>query len=106
MPTSDEDLQKLQKDVDSLRVKIEDERAKKAQAERELANDVTAAHLVAEKTRLEAELAVLKTENKKTNLTDGVAAPIAAATEDQKRAEAQLEAAQATPAKADTGSDK
>lgn len=91
-PTSNEDVASLQDDVQKLRDKLAVEEGKRAEREQALANDVTAANLRAEKARLEAALADAKATNTAAAVKAGVAAPIEAAKEDQKRAEAQRDA--------------
>lgn len=91
-PTSDEDLQKLQNDVDTLRERVAAEEAKRVERERLAANDVTAAHLNAEKARLEAQLASAKEAGKAAAVKEGLSGPLEAAKEDQKRAESQRDA--------------
>lgn len=89
MPTSDEDLQKMQDEVQKLRDKVAAERDTAARRTRELDNDVTAANLQAEKARLEAELAVAKDSNKVSNVKAGAAGPLGAAQDQLSLAQAQ-----------------
>jgi len=60
MPTSNEDLQKLRDEVESLRGEVKDAEAERQRGERELANDVTKANLEREREALKARLATAK----------------------------------------------
>lgn len=74
MPTSDEDLQKLQEDTAKLRGQVKAERAKKLEHEQSLSNDITAGVLKEEQVRLQAQLAELKATSSASAVKDGAAA--------------------------------
>lgn len=93
MPTSDEDLQKRAEQVQKLREQVADEEAKRTDRERALANDITMAQLDAEAAQLEARLQVAKNAGKVSEVKSGAQAPLDAAKEQMRVAQAQLEAA-------------
>lgn len=98
MPTSDEDLQKLQDRAAKLREQVATEEQKRVQRERELSNDVTAAQLQAEITRLETRLDASKDANKVSEVKSGAAAPLEAAKTEMQRA-VEVQKAQAAASK-------
>lgn len=79
MPTSDEDLQKLQEEVQQLRDKVAAEEAEAANRVRQLDNDIAAAQLTAERTRLQSQLSQAKEASKASNIKSGAGAPLEAA---------------------------
>lgn len=103
MPTSDEDLQSLQDEVQKLRDQVAAEDAKAAERVRQTDNDIAAAQLNAERTRLQAQLAQAKEASKASNIKSGAGAPLAAARADMALAVEQAkqqEALRAADAKA------
>lgn len=95
MPTSDKDLQKLQDETQALRDKLATARFELERSSRETNNDIAAAQLTAEKTRLQAELDSLPTGKKAVSdaVARGTAGPLSSA-----RAEMELAVAQAKEA--------
>lgn len=109
MPTSDEDLQSLQDEVQKLRDAVAAEDAKAADRVRQTDNDIAAAQLSAERTRLQAQLAQAKEASKASNIKAGAGAPLAAARADMALAVEQAkqqEALRAADAKAAKNSSK
>lgn len=107
MPTSDEDLQSLQEEVQQLRDKVAAEDAKAAERVRQADNDIAAAQLTAERTRLQGQLAQAKEASKASNIKAGAGAPLAAARADMALAVEQAkqqEALRAADEKAAKGS--
>lgn len=92
MTTSDEDLQKKRENVEKLRQQVADATLKREAAERSAVNDVMAAELDAEAARLEAQLVEAKQGSTKTAVSEGTAAPLAAAKETMEQAVAQQKA--------------
>lgn len=82
MPTSDEDLQKMREEVQKLRDEVAAEDTKAAERIRQSDNDIAAAQLSAERTRLQAQLAATKEATKASNIKAGAGAPLAAARAD------------------------
>lgn len=111
MPTSDEDLQKLQVEVQKLRDDVAAQEAAAATRARESDNDIAAAQLTAERTRLQAQLAAAKDAAKATNIKSGASAPLAAAKADmqlaleQTKQQEALRAAEAKAASKKSGTD-
>jgi Asp-tRNA(Asn)/Glu-tRNA(Gln) amidotransferase A subunit family amidase len=95
MPTSDEDLQKLQESVEKKRQELAAATALREERERALVNDETAARLRAEEARLDVELIAVKESAKAANVKTGAGAPLEAAKADMERAVAAQKAAEA-----------
>lgn len=93
-PTSDEDLQKVQAEVQKLRDQVAAEERKAADRARGLDNDIAAADLAAEKMRLETRLAAAKESGKASAVKAGASAPLAAAKQQMELAIAQAKAAE------------
>ena len=107
MPTSDEDLQKMQEEVQQLRDKVAAESAANSTRQREADNDIAAAQLTAERTRLQSQLAAAKEASKASNIKAGAGAPLAAAKADMQLAMQQAKEAEALRANdSKTGSKK
>lgn len=92
MPTSDEDLQTLQDDVQKLRDQVAAEDAKAAARARGIDNDIAAAQLTAEKVRLETQLAQSKEAAKVGSVKAGASAPLQSAQQLMELAVAQQKA--------------
>ena len=93
MATSDEELQAKADKIQKLREQIAAEEAKRLEREAAVANDITAAQLDAEATRLQAQLEAAKNANKANAVKDGAANVLEAAKADLKTAAAAASAA-------------
>lgn len=89
MPTSDEELQQLQKEVEKKREKLATADLQRTSREAELSNDIVAANLRAESARLDAALAESTRLAKVSEVKQGAEGPLAAAKADMDRALAQ-----------------
>lgn len=87
MATDDKELQKLESDILTLRERVATEEDKRLNREVSASNDIRKAELLAEKARLEGQLAQAKEANKVGAVKEGAAAPLEAAVADQKHAE-------------------
>lgn len=74
MPTSNEELKKMQNEVQHLREQIANERSKKFDNELNLSNEITANALKEEQSRLQAELAALKGTSSAKSVRESAAA--------------------------------
>jgi hypothetical protein len=94
MPITDEELDQKRQRVEELRSQVAQEEARRVANESALVNEVTAAQLDAETTRLEAQLEVAKRANKN-NEDSGSPSVLDAIKAEQAQADASLEAEQA-----------
>jgi len=92
MATDDKELHTLEDQVTKLRERVEAERAKREEREAGAVGDIRKAELLAEKARLEAQLAQEQASNKVSAVKEGANAPLEAAVADQKHAEAARDA--------------
>lgn len=91
---SDKDLQSLEDQVNKLRDRVAAEESKREAAEASAVNTIRQQELLAEKARLEAQLATAQAANKKSAIKEGVDAPLGQAVEDREHAEAARDAVQ------------
>jgi colicin import membrane protein len=93
--TTDEELDQKRQHVQKLRDQVAQEEAKRISREADLVNDIAAAQLDAEATRLEAQLAEAKRQNKVTDVKEGASTVLDAIKADQQQADAQAKAQEA-----------
>lgn len=88
MATDAKELQTLEDQVNKLRERVAAEEAKREEREAGAVGDIRKAELLAEKARLEGQLAQAQQSNKVSAVKEGAASALGAAVEDQKHAEA------------------
>lgn len=106
MPTTDEELQQKQDNLVKLRQQVADADSKRVEAEKGLSNDILAAQVDAETTRLEVQLAAAKAASSGSAAKGGASAPLQAAKDDMAVAVAQQKAAEKAANAASSDSDK
>ena len=88
MATDEKELHTLEDQVEKLRARVADEEAKRTAREASASNDIRKQELLAEKARLEGQLAQAQAANKVSAVKEGASTPLDAAVEDRKHAEA------------------
>ena len=113
MATTDEELDQKRQHVQKLRDQVAQEEAKRIEREADLVNDIAAAQLDAEATRLEAQLAEAKRQNKVNEVKSGASTVLDAIKADQQQAnevakaqEAAAKAEDAPPPEGDDDNDE
>lgn len=99
MAISDEELDQRRARVEKLREQVAQEEAKRIEREADAANEITAAQLDAEATRLEAQLQMAKAANGAKAVSEGIAT-VTQPVKDEKASAVALQRAQESAAKA------